>query len=62
MVTILGRSINGTDLGLSMVHGFVKQSGGDLRITSKPGEGTCVEIWLTMLQTQAAAAPALLRG
>ncbi|KAA2211186.1 MHYT domain-containing protein, partial [Teichococcus oryzae] len=32
----------GTGLGLSQVHGFAKQSGGDLHIESKPGYGTTV--------------------
>ncbi|NIE76142.1 PAS domain-containing protein [Pantoea sp. Ap-967] len=36
----------GTGLGLSMVYGFVCQSGGQLRITSSPGEGTHVELFL----------------
>lgn len=36
----------GTGLGLAMVHGFVHQSGGALRILSAPGEGTTVEIWM----------------
>jgi signal transduction histidine kinase len=36
----------GTGLGLSMVYGFAEQSGGGMRIDSKVGEGTCVEIWL----------------
>jgi PAS domain S-box-containing protein len=40
------RGVSGTGLGLSMVHGFARQSGGDLRIRSRVGEGTRVEIVL----------------
>jgi PAS domain S-box-containing protein len=36
----------GLGLGLAMVHGFARQSKGDLRITSVPGRGTVVELWL----------------
>ena len=36
----------GTGLGLSMVYGFARQSGGAIDIDSKVGEGTMVEIWL----------------
>ncbi|MFC4728992.1 response regulator [Coralloluteibacterium thermophilus] len=36
----------GTGLGLSMVYGFVKQSGGDIEIASTPGEGTLVRLLL----------------
>lgn len=37
---------NGTGLGLSMVHGFVKRSGGYMKILSKPSAGTEVRLYL----------------
>ncbi len=36
----------GSGLGLSMVYGFVKQSGGHLTAQSHPGQGTCIELHL----------------
>lgn len=36
----------GTGLGLSMIHGFAKQSGGQARIFSKLGLGTTVRLYL----------------
>jgi len=36
----------GTGLGLSMVHGLAAQSGGAMRIASRIGSGTTVELWL----------------
>ena len=36
----------GTGLGLSQVYGFIRQSGGDVVIASRPGEGTAISIYL----------------
>jgi CheY-like chemotaxis protein len=36
----------GTGLGLSQVYGFAKQSGGFVAVTSTPGNGTLIEVFL----------------
>ncbi|MFC7554079.1 ATP-binding protein [Pseudoroseomonas wenyumeiae] len=36
----------GTGLGLSMIYGFARQSGGQVRIYSEPGRGTVVCLYL----------------
>jgi signal transduction histidine kinase/CheY-like chemotaxis protein len=43
----------GTGLGLSQVYGFVRQSGGSVRITSAVGEGTTVALYLPRCQAEA---------
>jgi len=49
---------SGSGLGLPMVQGFAGQSGGAVRIRSKLGKGTAVELWLP----QAAALPSQTSG
>jgi PAS domain S-box-containing protein len=48
----------GTGLGLSTIHGLAAQLGGWLDITSAPGVGTRVEVWLPAAETNFVA-PAL---
>jgi PAS domain S-box-containing protein len=59
----------GTGLGLSMIYGFARQSGGNLKIESTPRIGTTVRLYLprssaaaVRASEQAAAAEALPRG
>ncbi|HYZ39211.1 MAG TPA: ATP-binding protein, partial [Stellaceae bacterium] len=44
-------------LGLSMVDGLVAQSGGAVRISSQPGRGTKVELWLPIAGVHEVAEP-----
>ncbi len=59
----------GTGLGLSMIYGFARQSGGQLRLRSMPGEGTTVCLYLPLRPVGrpcglplAAGQPGLLEG
>jgi len=57
----------GTGLGLSMIYGFAKQSGGQVRIRSTPGQGTSVRLYLPRLDDAPAdhdqdCAPAMAAG
>ncbi|WP_105416803.1 MULTISPECIES: hybrid sensor histidine kinase/response regulator [Neorhizobium] len=47
----------GTGLGLSMVYGFAKQSGGHIQLYSEPGQGTSVRIFLPVARKTEAAGP-----
>jgi CheY-like chemotaxis protein len=45
----------GSGMGLSMVYGFAKQSGGHVTIESKPGQGTSVHLYLPVSKHETAA-------
>lgn len=49
----------GTGLGLAMVYGFIRQSGGDIAITSAPSAGTSVQLMLPLERTVAPPLPRL---
>jgi PAS domain S-box-containing protein len=47
----------GTGLGLSMVYGIVKQSGGSILVFSEPGQGTSYDIYLPVMESQSSVIP-----
>jgi signal transduction histidine kinase/ActR/RegA family two-component response regulator len=52
----------GTGLGLSMVYGFVKQSGGHVAIYSEPGLGSTVKVYLPRFVPEEVKPDAAVRG
>lgn len=50
----LGREqqgIDGTGIGLAIVHASVQRMNGRIAVRSRPGEGSCFEVWLPLAET-----------
>ncbi len=49
----------GTGLGLSQVYGFISQSGGEIEIQSRPGQGATIVLYLPRAESVETIAPPL---
>ena len=49
---------SGTGLGMAVVYGFIRQSGGAIDLRSAPGQGTTVTLWLPATEPPGDEAPA----
>lgn len=56
------KGAEGTGLGLSMVYAFVKRNGGEITLTTAPGEGTSFRLWFPRAEATSAEPAETPRG
>jgi CheY-like chemotaxis protein len=56
LTLVIGQA-EGSGLGLSMIYGFAKQSGGHVEIVSELGEGTTVKVYLPRSRVEGSELP-----
>jgi PAS domain S-box-containing protein len=47
----------GTGMGLAVVHGIIKDSGGSIQVRSDPGKGAAFHVWLPAIEVEDKAPP-----
>ena len=53
------RSVEGTGLGLVMVHRLAQLHGGTVAVTSEPGKGSCFTVWLPLREATGSDSPSV---
>ncbi len=52
----------GTGMGLAMVHGIIKRQGGEIEVDSSLGKGTCVTVYLPVVEENTTTVQQIIKG